>query len=113
MNANNIIKIKGYMIIASVILLFILLFICGICALGMLDAFGFITGLIVFGSVLLLCVDCFIACEFFEISTKKGYADVRYFWYCFIFGIIGYLVVIALPNKIAVKNSVSDELPEI
>ena len=68
--------------------------------------------IIVVGIILFL--NYLLAREFYAIAEMKGYEyHKKYFWYCFIFGWIGYLMVIALPNKIAVKNSVSDELPEI
>ena len=43
------------------------------------------------------------AFEFEEISKLKGYSERKYFWYSFIFGMVGYLVVIALPCKIVVE----------
>ncbi len=47
--------------------------------------------------ILSLAISYLIAEEFMEISRKKGYSDKKYFWYCFLFGIVGYLMVIALP----------------
>lgn len=40
-----------------------------------------------------------IADEFSTIAKYKGYTDSKYFWYCFLFGLVGYLMVIALPAK--------------
>lgn len=45
-----------------------------------------------------------IADEFSTIAEYKGYTDRKYFWYCFWFGLVGYLMVIALP----VKNNKSE-----
>lgn len=47
---------------------------------------------------ILLIVDYFIADEFRMIAQCKGYCGRKYFWWCFFTGIIGYLMVIALPN---------------
>lgn len=46
-----------------------------------------------------LIISYIFANEFFAIATKKGYNDSKYFWYCFLFGIAGYLMVVALPQK--------------
>lgn len=68
--------------------------------------------IIVIGILLLL--NYLLAKEFYAIAEMKGYEyHKKYFWYCFIFGWIGYLMVIALPNKTAIKKSVGDELPEL
>ena len=39
-----------------------------------------------------------IAKEFYVIALSKGHNHPKYFWYCFLFGIAGYLLIIALPN---------------
>lgn len=36
--------------------------------------------------------------EFNDIAYEKGYDSIKYFWYCFLFGIVGYLPVFALPD---------------
>lgn len=54
--------------------------------------------LIILGIILFL--NYLLAKEFYAIAEMKGYEyHIKYFWYCFIFGWIGYLMVIALPNK--------------
>lgn len=47
----------------------------------------------------LLILDYFIADEFRNIARYKGYCDRKYFWWSFFTGIIGYLMVIALPER--------------
>lgn len=37
--------------------------------------------------------------EFMNIAKKKGYTDRKYFWFSFLFGIAGYLMVVALPVR--------------
>lgn len=41
----------------------------------------------------------FVASEFASIARDKGYNNSKYFWYTLFFGIIGMLMIIALPNK--------------
>ena len=41
----------------------------------------------------------FAANEFHNIAMIKGFPSLKYFWWSFLFGIIGYLLVIALPDK--------------
>ena len=51
------------------------------------------------GAIIALVIDWIISHEFASIAADKGYSESRYFWYCFIFGIFGYLMVIALPDR--------------
>ena len=44
-------------------------------------------------------IDYIIAKEFEAAAIAKGYTEKKYFWYSFLLGIIGYLLVIALPKK--------------
>lgn len=61
--------------------------------------------LIVVGTILVIIVQFMFACEFENIATAKGYPEKKYFRYCFLFPIFGYLLVIALPNKEQTKES--------
>jgi len=45
-----------------------------------------------------LVIDWLISEEFYTVAYNKGFGERRYFWYCFLFGIVGYLLVIALPT---------------
>lgn len=63
--------------------------------------------------VALLYLQYIIAKEFYSAAVTKGYSNKKYLWYCFFLGMIGYLMVIALPNKIVTANQSADELPEI
>lgn len=56
-------------------------------------------GLIFVLVILGLMISYIIADEFSTIASIKGYNDRKYFWYCFLFGIAGYLMVIGLPIK--------------
>ena len=75
--------------------------------------------IIVFLSILLLIglilFQYSIAMEFYKIAIMKGFEDRKYLWMSFAFGIVGYLLVIALPNKdvfIEETSDKSDEIPE-
>jgi len=62
------------------------------------EVFGFVLEYL---SALLfaIAIDYLIAKEFELVAIEKGYNDKKYFWYSFFLGVIGYLLVIALPNK--------------
>lgn len=49
--------------------------------------------------IILLIIQFFIACEFEEIATEKGFYEKTYFWWTFLLGIVGMLMVIALPDR--------------
>lgn len=63
--------------------------------------------------IVILIVQYKVADEFYYVAIKKGYDEKKYFWYCFWLGIVGYLLVIALPDNTNTENVVNDELPEI
>lgn len=65
---------------------------------------------------ILLIISYFVAKSFWEISKMKGYSENKYFWWCFLGGICGWMMVIALPDKSAKTRAVSfdsDELPNL
>lgn len=69
--------------------------------------------LIIFVAIVIyICLNRLIANEFYEVAAAKGHSERKYFWYCFFFGIVGYLMVIALQNKVTPENK-DFELPEI
>ena len=51
------------------------------------------------GTIAVIALDYLVAKEFEFIANEKGYEGKRYFWYSFILGSIGYILVIALPKK--------------
>lgn len=58
------------------------------------------TGLLVVGgAVLAIWIDFLIACEFYTLAVDKGYTRPTYLTLCFLLPGIGYLLVIAMPNK--------------
>ena len=48
---------------------------------------------------LLAKLNCFIAESFYNAAKLKGFSEKRYFWLPFWLGIMGYLLVAALPDK--------------
>lgn len=48
--------------------------------------------------IVFLFIDGVLALEFSNIAEVKGWHSSKYFWYAFLFGIVGYLFVIALPD---------------
>ena len=61
-----------------------------------------------------LVLNFFIAKEFQNIAYEKNANDIKYFWWCFWLGIVGWLMVIALPNNNNGSSNIENtELPEI
>lgn len=55
----------------------------------------------------------YIAKQFAEVAQKKGHYEMKYFVICFLLGAIGYLLVIALPDRGNSPRNISDELPDL
>ena len=49
--------------------------------------------------IILVYLDYVISSFFAQAAEEKGYNEKKYFWISFWFGIVGYLLVIALPDK--------------
>lgn len=54
--------------------------------------------------ILAFIFNIIIANEFSNIAIEKGSNTTKYFWYSLFFGFVGYLMVIALPDKNARHN---------
>ena len=48
-----------------------------------------------------------------EAAQKKGHIQKKYFWLCFLLGAVGYLLVVALPDRGNAQQIASDELPDL
>lgn len=46
-----------------------------------------------------LVIDLIAAIKFRDIAESKGHDGGQYFWWCFLTGIIGWAMVIALPDQ--------------
>ena len=70
--------------------------------------------LIFLGAILVILLWYFVGKEFQRIAAMKGHEETRYFWWTFLMGPVGMLMVVALPQKAAAPEEVKpDELPEI
>ena len=66
-------------------------------------------------SILLLIVHYFVALEFYKAAAMKGWAQKKYFFLAFALWIIGYMLIIALPDRggDSFNAILSDDLPEL
>ena len=64
-------------------------------------------------AILAIWLQWFIANEFFAAAKAKGYHDRKYLWICFWLSVVGYLLVIALPDRGTSATTASEELPEL
>ena len=62
---------------------------------------------------LVIWLDRYIAKQFEEVAQKKGHTQKKYFWLCFLLGAIGYLLVVALPDRGCSQQFADDEIPEL
>lgn len=89
---------------------------------------GPLIGSIVAGVGLLIYFNFILACCFYGVACDKGYEQMRYVLVPFFFGIGGYLLIVALPDRGNLKNPayaqpqasvpqaqaiLSDELPDL
>ena len=68
------------------------------------------------GAVAALVIAFFAAKEFANIAALKGHTEKKYFWWCFLFGFVGWPMVIALPDRgsaVTEKPVTEDEIPDI
>ena len=62
---------------------------------------------------LVFVLSYFIAKWFYEVAEEKGYHDRKYFWICFWLGAIGYLLVVAMPDRGNGQQSTINDLPDL
>jgi hypothetical protein len=72
--------------------------------------YGFLT---VIAIIIALAVDYFIAIKFAEIAEMKGHYDGCYFWFTFLLGPVGMLMVIALPSTYVAPKSRTPYTPPV
>lgn len=63
--------------------------------------------------VLAIWIQWYIAKQFFTAAEAKGHYDKKYLWICFWLPVVGYLLIIALPDRSTSVTAASDELPEL
>lgn len=73
---------------------------------------GLIYFLILAALALFVLLEWYIAKEFHNIAKMKGHWEKKYFWWCFWLGAVGWLMVIALPERKSAEP-VGDDIPEL
>ena len=68
---------------------------------------------ILLGIAIAMWLDTLIATQFYKIAKEKGHDSVTYYRFAFWLGIVGYLMVIALPDRKHEEQVSSDELPDL
>lgn len=53
----------------------------------------------IFGAFVIIIIKATIASEFRSIAKMKGHNELRFFWFSFLFGIAGWFMVVALPDR--------------
>lgn len=61
--------------------------------------------------VVAICISAFLASEMSNIAEQKGYEQRRYFHICFWLGLFGFLIVIALPDKVLLEKLEASNRP--
>ena len=46
-----------------------------------------------------ILIEYIVANAFYDIACEKGFENRKYFWYSFLLSFVGYLMVIALPDR--------------
>lgn len=72
-----------------------------------------LTALAVIG---VLVAHWFVAREFYKAAAMKGWNEKKYLWLAFLLWTVGYLLIIALPDRageVSAPAIVSDDLPEL
>ena len=61
-----------------------------------------------------LVVSWFAAKEFYKIAEDKGYHGQKYFWWAILLPLVGYLMIVAMPDRGGEQRAiVNDDLPEL
>ena len=65
--------------------------------------------------LLALIVHYFVAVEFYKVAIMKGWSQRKYFFMAFLLWLVGYMLIIALPDRggSSRKVVVSDDLPDL
>ena len=58
----------------------------------------------IFVIVIAIAIDYIVAKQFSCIAEMKGHRGSKYFWFTFILGVVGMLMVVALPNVSKKEN---------
>lgn len=71
--------------------------------------------LIIAACLAFLVLDYFVAREFYMAASMKGWASKKYFFFAFFLTVVGYLLILALPDRgsISAGSFESRDLPEL
>ena len=66
-------------------------------------------GIIIFVAIAaVLAINLFAAITFDKIAVMKGQPAGKYIWWCFLLGIVGWLMVVALPDRASEKQELDE-----
>lgn len=65
--------------------------------------------------LVLLAVHCFVSVEFYRVAVMKGWSDKKYLLMAIFLWVVGYLLIIALPDRGGYNRKAvhSNDLPDI
>jgi len=59
-------------------------------------------------------INWFAAGEFYKIAEDKGYHSRKYFWWAFFVPVMGYLLIVAMPDRGGDQRTVyNQDLPDL
>lgn len=58
------------------------------------------TGIWVLIAIAVIAIDAILSTAFGRAAQDKGYESSKYWWYCFLFGLAGWILVAALPDRV-------------
>ena len=59
-------------------------------------------------------INWFAAGEFYKLAEDKGYHSRKYFWWAFLVPFVGYLLIVAMPDKGGEQRAVyNQDLPDL
>ncbi len=67
--------------------------------IGMDDDDALIIGCSALGVAVMLWINYALSTYFYHVATEKGYYEACYLWIPFVFSMIGYILVAALPDR--------------
>ncbi len=68
----------------------------------------------IIGIIAYFVISWFMAGQFYKIAEDKGYGEKKYFWFCFLLTIVGYLLICAMPDRSYGQTVVTnDDLPDL
>lgn len=64
-------------------------------------------------AIVAIILELYLASLFYEVACEKGHKEKRYFWIPAIFGIVGYLLVVALPDRKNITEKPAEPLIKV